>query len=85
VLVEGGKMSKKTQILYAEPRRLLSVEETSQRLGISPQTIYNSISRKSDRHFPLRPKRWGKKVLFDSKDVAELIDQLPYADEVTDA
>ena len=63
-----------------EPRRLLSIEETAHRLGIAPQTIYNGISRKSKRGFPLKPKRWGRKVLFDSLDVEKFINSLPYSE-----
>ena len=63
-----------------EPRMLLSVEETAKRLGIAAQTIYNGISMKSNRGFPLKPKRWGRKVLFDSMDVEKFIDSLPYSE-----
>jgi predicted DNA-binding transcriptional regulator AlpA len=64
----------------ATTRMLLSVEETAKRLGIAPQTVYNGISRKSKKPFPLRPKRWGRKVLFDSLDVDRFIDSLPYSE-----
>lgn len=66
---------------YHEPRMLLSVEETARRLGIAKQTIYNGISRASDRAFPIKPKRWGKKVLFDSRDIEKFIQSLPYQDD----
>ena len=58
------------------PRRLLSVEETAHILGISPGTIYNGVSRKSKRPFPIKAKRLGKLVKFDSRDVYEYIDSL---------
>ena len=61
-------------------RRLLNIRETAERLGIAQQTIYNGISRKSSKPFPIRPKRWGRKVLFDSRDVDRFIDSMPYAD-----
>ena len=64
-----------------EPRMLLSVGETARRLGIAEQTIYNGISIKSKQTFPLKPKRWGRKVLFDSRDVQDFIDKLPYDGE----
>ena len=70
-------MAEKAKI-YQEPRMLLSIKEAARRLGIAEQTIYNGISRKTDRTFPIKPKRWGKKVLFDSRDVESFIENLPY-------
>jgi predicted DNA-binding transcriptional regulator AlpA len=70
-------MAEKAKI-YMEPRMLLSIKETARRLGIAEQTIYNGISRRSDRSFPIKPKRWGKKVLFDSRDIEQFIENLPY-------
>jgi predicted DNA-binding transcriptional regulator AlpA len=67
-------------VVYQEPRRLLTITEAAQRLGIAEQTIRNGISRKSDRTFPLKPKRLGRKVLFDSLDIDRFIDELPYDD-----
>jgi len=73
---------RKTEVLkmYQEPRMLLTLEETARRLGLAKSTIYNGISRKSDRAFPIKPKHWGRKVLFDSRDVEQFIDKLPYED-----
>ena len=65
---------------YQEPRRLLTVEEAAKRLGIAAQTVYAGISRKTKKPFPIKPKRWGRKVLFDSRDVDAFIDSMPYAD-----
>lgn len=64
-----------------ETRRLLSIKETAERLGIAVQTVYNGISTKSRKPFPLKPKRWGRKVLFDSLDVENFIASMPYRDE----
>lgn len=61
-----------------EPRKLLTVEQTAERLGIAAQTIYNGISRRTLKPFPIRPKRWGRKVLFDSNDIESFIDSMPY-------
>lgn len=57
-------------------KRLLSVEETAEYLGLSPRTIYNAVARKSKRPFPIKPKRLGKLVKFDRKDVDAYIDSL---------
>ncbi|MDI9541866.1 MAG: helix-turn-helix domain-containing protein [Pseudomonadota bacterium] len=57
-------------------KRLLSVEETAEILGISPRTIYNQIHRKASRPFPIKPKRVGRLVKFKSEDVTSYIDSL---------
>ena len=63
-----------------EPRSLLTVEETARRLGLKPQTLYNGISRKAkpENRFPIRVKRYGKKPMFDNRDVEAYIESLPY-------
>lgn len=68
--------------VYQEPRMLLSVEETARRLSISPQTIRNGISRRSKQPFPIPFKRFGKRPMFDSRDVEAFIDALPYSDSL---
>jgi excisionase family DNA binding protein len=55
--------------------RLLPIREVAQRLGISPKTVYNGLNRGT---FPIRAKRWGRKVLFDIRDVQSFINELPY-------
>lgn len=57
-------------------KRFLSVQETAQYLGISPSTIYNRISRRSEYPFPLRPKRIGRRVRFDIEDLNKYMDAL---------
>jgi predicted DNA-binding transcriptional regulator AlpA len=59
-----------------EGKRLLSVEETAVYLSLSPRTIYNGIAPKSKIPFPIKPKRWGKRVLFDIKDIDRYVDSL---------
>ena len=59
-------------------KRLLSVEEAAAYLSISPRTIYNETSRGT---FPIKPKRWGKRVLFDLKDLDAYVDALPHQGE----
>ena len=66
--------------LVEEPLALLSVEQTAARLGISPQTIYNGISRKAKNKFPVKFKRYGKKPLFTNRDIQVFIEDLPYED-----
>jgi len=57
-------------------KRLLSVEETATYLSLSPRTIYNAISRNSKTPFPVKPKRYGKRVLFDIRDLDRFVDSL---------
>ena len=64
--------------IYQEPRRLLKVEEVAFRLGIASKTISNELSKGC---FCLKPKRYGRRLLFDSLDVEEFIKKLPYANE----
>ena len=59
-------------------KRLLNVSETAFYLGLSRQTIYNGIAPKSEKPFPVKPKRWGKRVLFDVRDLDRFADSLPY-------
>jgi excisionase family DNA binding protein len=57
-------------------KRLLSVEETATYLGLSPRTIYNAVARRSRKPFPVKPKRIGKLVKFDIKDLERYVESL---------
>ena len=57
-------------------KRFLSVNETAAYLNISPRTIYNKTGRKAKEKFPVRPKRVGRCVRFDIKDIEKYIDSL---------
>jgi excisionase family DNA binding protein len=57
-------------------KRLLSVEEAATYLGISPRTIYNAVARRSKKPFPIRPKRIGKLVKFDIRDLERYVESL---------
>lgn len=57
-------------------RRLLTIEFAAKYLGISPKTLRNRVGRKAPNPFPVKPKRIGKKVLFDIKDLDVFIDNL---------
>lgn len=61
-------------------KRLLSVKEAATYLGLAPRTIYNGIAPGTVRPFPVRCKRFGKKVLFDIKDLDRFADGLPYGE-----
>ena len=57
-------------------RRLMSVEETAEYLGISPRTIYNRICHGSKNPFPIRVKKIGKLIKFDVNDIEAYVDSL---------
>ena len=57
-------------------KRLLSAEETAAFLGISVRTIYNQTSRKAKIKFPIKPKRIGRRILFDLRDLEHYVDSL---------
>jgi predicted DNA-binding transcriptional regulator AlpA len=57
-------------------KRFLSVKETAEYLNISPRTIYNKTGRKAKVKFPVRPKRVGRCVRFDIKDLNEYVASL---------
>ena len=56
--------------------RLLNVEQAAVYLSISPKTIRNGIGPKAPDPFPVKPKRAGKRVLFDIKDLDAYIDSM---------
>ena len=57
-------------------KRLLSVEEVAQYLGISARTIYNAIAPKSKKPFPIKVKRIGKLCKFDLVEIDKYINNL---------
>jgi hypothetical protein len=57
--------------------RLLGVELTAEYLGLSPKTIRNGLARDAERPFPVKPKRYGRRVLFDIRDLDAYVDALP--------
>lgn len=57
-------------------KRLLSVEETAEYLGISKRTIYNQIGPKAKKPFPIKAKRIGKLVKFDLVEIDKYINNL---------
>jgi hypothetical protein len=56
--------------------RLLSVDQAAAYLSISPKTIRNGLGPKAPDPFPVKPKRAGKRVLFDIKDLDAFVDSM---------
>jgi predicted DNA-binding transcriptional regulator AlpA len=57
-------------------KRLLDIRETATYLGLQPRSIYNRIGPRSKNPFPVRPKRVGRKVLFDVRELEEFVANL---------
>ena len=57
--------------------RLIDIEQTAKYLSLSPKTIRNRIGPKAKNPFPVKPKRVGRKVLFDIRDIDRYIDSIP--------
>jgi len=57
-------------------RRLLDVKAAAAYLSISARTLYNGIAPKSKNPFPVKPKRIGKLVRFDIRDLDRYVDSL---------
>jgi len=57
--------------------RLLNIQDTAKYLGISPKTLRNRLGPKAINPFPVKPKRIGKRVLFDLKALDAFIESLP--------
>ena len=57
-------------------KRLLSVGEAAFYLSISPRTLYSAVAPKSKKPFPVKPKRMGKLVRFDIRDLDRYVDSL---------
>jgi hypothetical protein len=75
----GEEMESK-QILRVVARwpKLLSIEQAAEYLSISPKTIRNGLGPRAPQPFPVKAKRFGKRVLFDIRDLEKYADGLPY-------
>jgi len=57
--------------------RLLSIKDAAWYLSISEKTIRNSLCRSAETPFPVKPKKYGKRILFDIQDLDAYIDSMP--------
>lgn len=55
-------------------KKLLNVKETAEYLNMSAATIYNGISKRAKRPFPIKPVRIHGKVLFAIRDLEAFIE-----------
>ncbi|MFA4901308.1 MAG: helix-turn-helix domain-containing protein [Desulfobaccales bacterium] len=58
----------------AVERRMLDIQDLSDYVGLSRQTIYNKLAAGT---FPIKTKRIGRRLKWDRKDVDRFLDQLP--------
>ena len=58
-------------------KRGFTVREAAEYTGIAEQTIYNGISRRADKPFPVKPKRFGRKPIFLKEDLDRMLEELP--------
>ena len=70
-----GKETNQNRIIARWPR-LLCVEDAAEYLNISPKTIRNGLVKSAPVPFPIKPKRFGKRVLFDIRDLDRFVDEM---------
>lgn len=59
-------------------KRLYSVAEAAEYLGLSERTIYNQTYRRAKKTFPIPWIKWGAKLIkFDKADLDRYIDSHP--------
>ena len=56
--------------------RLLGIAEIAHYFGIAPKTLRNRLGPRAINPFPTKPKRIGKRVLFEVKALDAFIDSL---------
>ncbi len=56
--------------------RLLNVEAAASYMGISPKTLRNRLGPKAANPFPVKPKKIGKRVLFDIRQLDAFIESI---------
>jgi excisionase family DNA binding protein len=64
----------KNRIIARWPR-LLDIPDAAEYLNLSAKTIRNRLSDR-ENPFPVQPKRFGKRVLFDRKDLDRFVDEM---------
>ena len=56
-------------------KQLLTIRETAELLRISPRTIYNGTQRNAKNPFPVKPKRIGRLLRFDRRELEDYIEK----------
>ena len=68
--------SKKHNLVIQQWPRLMDVPTAALYIGMAEKTLRNRIGRKAEDPFEVRPKRRGRKILFDKKDLDAYADSL---------
>jgi hypothetical protein len=71
-------------VIFQTIPRLLDIDAAAAYLGLSPKTLRNRLGRKAENPFPVKPKRHGRKVVFDVRDLDKFADSLPYENYAND-
>jgi predicted DNA-binding transcriptional regulator AlpA len=58
------------------PPRLLSLPQAASYIGHSPKWFYERTTTKGKERLPFKPKRVGKRIFFDRKQIDVWIDEL---------
>lgn len=56
--------------------RLLDIRQTAKYLSIAPQSIYNGRTKDAKNPFPVKAKRFGRRLLWDVRDLDAFIEQM---------
>ena len=73
-----SKSDRKRKVVLAVWPRLMDIDTASLYLGLSPRTVRNGLGKKAEKKFPVKPKRHGRKLVFERKDLDAYADSLPY-------
>lgn len=69
-------------VIFKAIPRLLDIDAAAAYLALSPKTLRNRLGRKAENPFPVKPKRIGRKIVFDVKDLIRFADDLPYEEYI---
>jgi hypothetical protein len=67
---------KRNFIIVQQWPRLMDLPTAAAYIGMAEKTLRNRISRKAGDPFEVKPKRRGRKVLFDRRDLDRYADSL---------
>ena len=67
---------KEKKVTIEPGQRLLNINQAAHFLNISARTLYNATAPKSKNPFPIKPKRIGKSLRFDLRELEQFIESL---------
>ena len=59
-----------------DEQRLLTVQQTAKFLGLAVRTLYNRTGPNAKNPFPVKPKRMGRAIRFDRRELEKYVDSL---------